>query len=235
MLSAEDLRHGYRTPAGRIGVLKGVNLQIKPGERVGLAGPSGCGKSTLARVLALLECPDSGRVVLEGSSVDAAGFSVPARVRRRVHLIWQAPRQVVDPRYRLSRIIAEPLRLCGELPRGRPARDALLGSTAERVGLTQDLLNRFPNEVSDGQLQRACLARALLTSPGFLIADEPGAMLDVSTQAAMLEVLKEEVDKGLGVLLVSHDRTLLDNWCDRTLLMREGVAESLEQQAARSP
>lgn len=222
MLKAEGLAHGYPTPQGYLPVLRGVDLDLGKGERVGLAGPSGSGKSTLARVLALLEQPSQGGIWLDGEPVRAAGTRLPPQLRRRVHLIWQAPRQVVDPRHRLRRVIAEPLRLHGELPRQRPAREQVLGEVAGRVGLTPDLLHRLPNEVSDGQLQRACIARALLSGPDVLVADEPGAMLDVSTQAAMLAVLQEEVSRGLAVLLISHDMALLDHWCDRILHLEEG-------------
>lgn len=100
--------------------------------------------------------------------------------------------------------------------------DAVVSATAERVGLTEDLLERHPNEVSDGQLQRACLGRALVLRPDVVVADEPGAMLDVSTQAALLAVLAEEAERGLAVLLVSHDTALLRHWCYRVLELADG-------------
>lgn len=93
------------------------------------------------------------------------------------------------------------------------ANGALLGSWAERVGLTNYLLQRFPHEVSEGQLQRTCLARSLILEPGYLICDELGSMLDVSTQAALLEVVSEEKEsRGLGVILITHDRILTNHW-----------------------
>lgn len=215
MLRADNLHHGY----GESEVLRGVDLAVDAGERVGLAGPSGSGKSTLARILALLERPRGGRVLIDGDPVMGAGLDLPPQLRRRVHMLWQAPRPAVDPRFRLRRVMAQPLRLAGARP---SAVEDTVRATAERVGLTADLLDRHPNEVSDGQLQRACLARALLLRPGVLIADEPGAMLDVSTQAALLAVLAEETARGLAVVLISHDIALLQHWCGRVLDMSEG-------------
>lgn len=222
MLRADGIGHGYRTDGRYLPVLRGVDLTVTAGVRVGLEGPSGCGKSTLARVLALLERPESGRVLLDGSPVSGAGPAVPPGLRRRVQLLWQSPRLAVDPRYRLRRIIAEPLRIHGELPPDGGENSAVIRELAHRVGLTEDLLDRHPNEVSDGQLQRACLGRALVLRPEVLIVDELGAMLDVSTQAALLAVLAEETQRGMAVLLVSHDATLLRHWCDEVLRLRDG-------------
>lgn len=222
VLRVDAIEHGYGSGADRVEVLRGVDLTLRRGERVGLAGPSGTGKSTLARILALLEVPDAGQVMLDGAPVRGAGLSLPPKVRRRVQLLWQAPRPAVDPRHRLARIVLEPLALHGELPADRAAREALAYDAARQVGLTPDLLQRRPTEVSDGQLQRACVARALLLRPDVLVADEPGAMLDVSTQAAILAVLAERVEERMTVVLVSHDPALLTHWCERVVTLRDG-------------
>lgn len=224
-LRAEAISHGYGSGADRVEVLRGVDLAIASGERVGLAGPSGAGKSTLAYLMAMLAVPDAGRVVLDGSPVGGAGIDLAPALRRRVQLLWQAPRAAVDPRHRLDRIILEPLRLHGEAPADRSARRALLVEIATEVGLTADLLGRRSTEVSDGQLQRACVARALLLRPDVLVADEPSAMLDVSTQAALLDTLRARTLDGMGVLLISHDTELLTHWCDRVVTLRDGRLE----------
>jgi peptide/nickel transport system ATP-binding protein len=217
-----DVHHGYGRGDDRVEVLRGVDLEIPAGVRLGLAGPSGVGKSTLGRVLCLLEAPNAGRVEVDGRAVRGRGLEVPRDVRRRVHLLWQAPRPAVDPRARLREIVAEPIRIV----RGRASVRAASGeidAVAASVGLTPELLLRRPSEVSDGQLQRACVARALLADPAVLVADEPGAMLDVSTQAALLEVLAELVAaRGTSVVLISHDALLLEHWCDRVLQLDEG-------------
>lgn len=222
LLRADAIAHGYGRGDDRVEVLRGVSLSVARGERVGLAGPSGSGKTTLARLLALLAAPDAGRVALGGTPVEGAGLTLAPALRRRVQLLWQAPRAAVDPRHRLDRIVLEPLRLHGELPRDRAGRSAVLEEIAEQVGLTPDLFRRRSTEVSDGQLQRACAARALLLRPDVLVADEPGAMLDVSTQAALLSTLRARTRDGMGVVLISHDVQLLDHWCDRIVTLRDG-------------
>lgn len=223
MLTASTVSRGYGHGRNRIDVLDGVDLEVRPGERVALCGPSGSGKSTLARILALLETPETGQVVLDGEPVRQAGLRLPRSVRQRVALLWQSPRTAADPRLTLAQLVAEPLRSGGR--RLRPPRDEIdtaLAAGCAQVGLSEELWQRYPHEVSEGQLQRACLARALICRPAYLICDEPTSMLDVSTQAALLEIISEEQrQRDLGVLLITHDRTLAAHWCDR-LVMRVG-------------
>ncbi|GAA4854485.1 ABC transporter ATP-binding protein [Saccharopolyspora cebuensis] len=212
MLSGTDLVAGYRKGEP---VLDGVNLEVPPGTVVGLAGPSGCGKSTLARVLALLQQPWSGRVVLDGEPVHRFRHATPRAQRTAVGVVFQHPRPAVDQRFTLRQVVAEPLRATG-----RPdAVDAL----AEEVGLTPELLTRRPHEVSDGQLQRACLARALALEPRYLVCDEMTAMLDASTTAALVRVVDRRVrEDGTGVLAISHDEELLDHWAAHVVPLGTG-------------
>ncbi len=209
-LTATGIHAGYR---GRP-VLAGVCLSVEPGETVGLRGPSGSGKSTLVRVLALLHAPDSGHVSLDTERVDGARHRVPAAVRTRIGVLFQSPRAAADPRLSLADLIADPLRA------RRHPREQIAGRVADladRVGLTPDLLTRRPHAVSDGQLQRACLARALVHEPGYLLCDEATTMLDASTQAHVAAVITDEQRRtGMGVLVVSHDPALLARWAHRT-------------------
>jgi ABC-type dipeptide/oligopeptide/nickel transport system, ATPase component len=203
MLEAHGITVGY----DRRRVVDGVGIAVPAGAAVGLAGPSGCGKSTLARVLALLQRPAAGRVVIDGVPAPGWRYRAPRELRTSVALVFQQPRLAVDPRLTLAEIIAEPLRATG-----RPAERA--GELAAEMGLTPELLTRRPHEVSDGQLQRACVARALTLRPRYLICDEMTTMLDVSTQAhlvARIEAYREAT--GAGVLAISHDTDLLDRWC----------------------
>ncbi|MCL7424816.1 ABC transporter ATP-binding protein [Streptomyces sp. YS415] len=211
MLDLHDITAGYdrRTP-----VVRGAGVTVAPGEAVGLLGPSGCGKSTLARVAALLHRPDAGTVTLDGEPVRRWRHRAPRAQRTAVGVVFQQPRVSADPRLPLTDLIAEPLRANG-LRRQVPERVAELAST---VGLTPDLLRRRPHEVSDGQLQRACLARALVLRPRWLICDEMTAMLDASTTAALVAAVEEyRATSGAGLLAVGHDQVLLNRWCDRTL------------------
>ncbi|GAA3387670.1 ABC transporter ATP-binding protein [Streptomyces roseoviridis] len=211
MLELTDITAGYDR---RHPVLRGANLGVAPGEAVGLLGPSGCGKSTLARVAALLHRPDAGRVVLDGTEIRAWRHRAPRALRTAVGVVFQQPRLSADPRLRLADLIAEPLRATGR-------RDEVPGRLAElvpAVGLTEDLLGRRPHEVSDGQLQRACLARSLVLRPRWLICDEMTAMLDASTTAALVTAVESyRAETGAGLLAVGHDRVLLERWCDRTV------------------
>ncbi len=235
MLSAESITKSFRSGGGRVVALERVSLRVGGGSRVGLVGPSGAGKSTLAQVMALLLAPDSGSVTVDGDRAGAWGVRCRRELRHRVQLVFQAPRVSVDPRLRVGAAILEPLAASRMLPAGSAERIALLDEWAERVGLTPDLLERFPHEVSEGQLQRACLARALVLRPRYLICDELSSMLDVSTQAALLEVIAAIQDeRELGVLLITHDRVLADAWCEDIADIRE-LAPAAEASRAYRP
>ncbi|KUF15995.1 ABC transporter ATP-binding protein [Streptomyces silvensis] len=215
MLELRSLTAGYdrRDP-----VVRDVSLTVAPGESVGLLGPSGCGKSTLARVAALLHRPDRGQVVVDGEPVHGWRHRAPRDRRTAFGVVFQQPRLSADPRLSLAQIVAEPLRATGraaDVPERVP-------ELARTVGLGADLLGRRPHEVSDGQLQRACLARALVLRPRWLICDEMTAMLDASTTAALVAVVEEyRAASGAGLLAVGHDRVLLERWCERTVEWRE--------------
>ncbi|WP_157244852.1 ABC transporter ATP-binding protein [Nonomuraea typhae] len=205
MLRAREItvRYGRRT------VLDRLSFELPPGGVLGLGGPSGCGKSTLARVLAMMLRPAAGSLSVDGMEVRGWRQRAPRELRTRVALLYQQPRLAVDPKLRLSEVIGEPLAAAG-----RPDRERVAALAGE-VGLTDDLLTRRPHEVSDGQLQRACLARALTLEPGYLICDEMTTMLDASTQAHLVAVVNAYRDRtGAGVLAISHDQVLLDRWAD---------------------
>lgn len=211
MLELTGITAGYdpRRP-----VVRDVSLSVAPAEAVGLLGPSGCGKSTLARVAALLHRPDAGTVTLDGEAVRGWRHRAPQAQRTAVGVVFQQPRLSADPRLSLRELIAQPLRSTG---RRREVADRV-GELAGRVGLTGELLDRRPHAVSDGQLQRACLARALVLRPRLLICDEMTAMLDASTTAALVAVVESyRAESGAGLLAVGHDRVLLERWCDRTV------------------
>ncbi|MEU3486125.1 ABC transporter ATP-binding protein [Streptomyces massasporeus] len=211
MLELRSITAGYTRNAP---VVRDVSLTVAAGESVGLLGPSGCGKSTLARVAALLHRPDSGTLLLDGEPVRHWRHRAPRALRTAFGVVFQQARLSADPRLPLTDLIAEPLRATG---RGREADDRT-AELALTVGLTPDLLTRRPHEVSDGQLQRACLARALVLRPRLLVCDEMTAMLDASTAAALVAAVESyRASTGAALLAVGHDRTLLERWCDRTV------------------
>ncbi|MFI9306318.1 ABC transporter ATP-binding protein [Streptomyces triculaminicus] len=212
MLELRGITAGYdpRDP-----VVREASLTVADGEAVGLLGPSGCGKSTLARVAALLHRPTAGTVVIDGEPARGWRHRAPREQRTASGVVFQQPRQSADPRLRLREVIAEPLRAAG---RSRAEAAARVDELAAAVGLSEELLARRPHEVSDGQLQRACLARALVPRPRWLICDEMTAMLDASTTAALVAVVEDyRRESGAGLLAVGHDAALLDRWCDRTV------------------
>lgn len=198
-LDAVNITAGY---PGTSNVLDDYSISVPPGSLVGLAGPSGTGKSTLARVLALLLKPSAGFVSIDGIPVRGVGYSVPADIRRRIAMVFQSPRAATDPRMTLRAIIEQPASMVH--------RTIVVEDLAARVGLTPDLLSRRPHQVSDGQLQRACVARALAQEPKYLICDEVTAMLDTATTASIVRLVQKEArNAGMGVLMISHDTELL--------------------------
>lgn len=188
---------GYRYGKRRW-LFENVNLTIDSGERVGLLGPSGSGKTTLARLLAGFLKPAAGKVLYDGQP--------PGRGYRPVQLVFQHPEKAVNPRMRLSETLCE----------GYQPDDALL----DGLGIERGWLNRFPLELSGGELQRFCIARALGPETRFIIADEMTAMLDVITQAQVFRFLMDEAARrGLGIIAVTHDRDLASRVCTRVIEM----------------
>lgn len=203
MLIADDL--WFRHHRGDPWVLEGHALRLPGGQVVGLRGPSGCGKSTLAAVLAGLRTPSSGTVEVDGRPL------VAYRGPRPVQLVVQHPERAMNPRWRIGEVLAEAL----PGPRRRAVRDAAARVHAEwdaHHGLVSpDWLERYPHEISGGELQRVNLARALFSGPAYLIADEISASLDAITQTVLWHRIDHEVaEGGLGVLAVSHNTPLLE-------------------------
>lgn len=212
MLGLEDI--AVRYPGEDHPVLRGLNLTVPAGAVVGVHAPSGTGKTTLLKTASLLIRPEGGRVVIDGVAARGTGHNVPREVRRKVGIVFQSPRASTDGALTLRRIVAAP----GSHDRGllRPRPTQQVDELADRVQLSDDLLDRLPHQVSDGQLQRACVARALSLGPRVLVCDEPTAMLDAPTTAVIMRVLREHAETGAAVLLASHDRALLDVTCDTT-------------------
>ncbi|MFE1595937.1 ABC transporter ATP-binding protein [Nocardia sp. NPDC058705] len=204
MLIADSLTAGYGTQP----VICDVNLRVAPGEIVGITGDSGSGKTTLARTMAGLLTPTSGTITVDGHP--------PRRARGTIAMVFQSPRAATNPHFTVAQIIAEPARI-------RRTTVPDLAALATTVGLTPDLLDRRPHALSDGQLQRACLARALAQNPRYLILDEATAMLDAATTATIIRLVMTHAADDLGVLLISHDEPLLAAACTRIATMHEGV------------
>ncbi len=237
-LELRDLRYahpGTDPAAGRL--LDGLHLSVGAGEVMGLCAPSGAGKSTLLRIAALMLRADAGIVAINGQGF-APGAPVPRAVRRSVGVVLQSPRAAADPRMRLDALICAPLSFREGSLRPRPRRHAeRLAELAELAHLEPALLQRYPHQVSDGQLQRAMVARALALGPDVLICDEPTAQLDAGTTTAILRVLAGRAAAGAAVLIASHDTAALsgvaDNVVDLAGINRaEGIAGRTQGQHA---
>jgi ABC-type glutathione transport system ATPase component len=217
LLEVQDLSVRFGRSKKR--VLEGVSLRIGQGECLGVVGASGSGKSTLGKAI-LQMLPYAGRVSLNG--VDFANLRSGAlrAARRQVQVVFQDPRESLNPRLRIGEIVAEPLRLAGVSRREALARvEALL----DDVGLSPALMARFPGSVSGGQAQRVAIARALAAEPALLVLDEPTSALDVSTQALLLNLLRRLGEtRQLSCLLISHDFAVVSFLADRIAVLHEG-------------
>jgi oligopeptide/dipeptide ABC transporter ATP-binding protein len=201
-----------------IQALDAVSLSLERGEALGLVGESGSGKSTLGRALLGLIPPDAGRVTFDGVDLaQARGRSL----RPRMQLVFQDPHASLDPRRRIGAQIADGLVINRLAPAAElPARVAAL---LAQVGLSADHAARFPHEFSGGQRQRIAIARALATSPDFLVADEPVSALDVSVQAQVLRLLDDLRHRlGLALLFISHDIAVVRSLCARVVVLYLG-------------
>ena len=196
ILEVRNLSFRYENKGRQI--LEQFSLQADSNERVGIAAPSGFGKTTLCKLLAGYEQPESGEILLDGELLQSYKGYCP------VQMIWQHPEQAVNPRLRMRAVFEE----------GDQVNPALM----EKLGIEPDWLNRFPTELSGGEQQRFCIARALGKRTRFLLADEISTMLDLITQSQIWHFLIEETQRrGIGMIVVSHDAELVEKVCTRVV------------------
>ena len=232
LLQTENLVKQFTVQGGLLAekriltAVAGGDLELFPGETLGLAGESGCGKSTVARLLTGLIPPSQGSIRYKGRELSAMSREELALYRKDVQMIFQDPFSSLNPRMRVGEIIGEPLAIhrMGDGAQRRERVAALL----QRVGLAPDHLSRFPHEFSGGQRQRIGIARALAVSPKLIIADEPVSALDLSIQAQIINLLQEvKQDLGLCFLFITHDLSVLRHLSDRIAIMYLGrIVES---------
>ena len=194
ILEARNISFRYGEKSREI--LKDFSLKAESTERVGLVAPSGFGKTTLCKILSGYEKPDSGQVLLDGKPLDFYGSYCP------VQLIWQHPEQAINPRLRMRSVLEE--------------GDNVSPDLIKRLGIEADWMNRFPAELSGGEMQRFCIARALGQRTQFLLADEISTMLDLITQSQIWHFLMDETEtRKIGMIVVSHSQELLEKVCTR--------------------
>lgn len=220
MLKAENISKSFidRSSGKTFELLHDVSLELKSGEAVALMGGSGSGKSTLARILLRLLSCDSGKIYFQGQDITKVTGKDLSVFRRNVQFISQRPESFLDPRQTLGCSLKEAFTVFN-LSYDEDKIKAML----DLVKLNAELLQRYPHQVSGGEIQRICLVRALLLEPKLLVLDEPTSMLDISVQAQILHLLRDiRMEKQLAYLFITHDKQLAKWLCDRVLHIEQG-------------
>ena len=221
-LEKSYLKVGVNFGGSRVKVLNGLNLTIEAGSCVGLIGESGSGKSTLARLIMGLEKPDKGSILFEG---------IPAKQwiknnKGKMSVVFQDYTASVNPRYTVAEAIAEPIYASG----GVKDLDQRTEQLLVKVGLESEVKTRYPHELSGGQLQRVCIARAIATNPRFIVLDEAISSLDVSVQSQILNLLHQlRIEMNITYLFVAHDLQAVAHLCDKILFLYQGqIVEAIQ-------
>lgn len=218
LLAVHDLKVEFPSSAGPVKALRGVNLSLSRGETVAVVGESGSGKSTLALALLGVLAPAGGEVRFQGERLSKANSR---ELRRKVQMVLQDPYSTLDPRWRVDRIIAEPLQAYGI--GDKAARGARVKALLKAVDLPANFATRKPQQLSGGQRQRVAIARALALQPDLLVADEPVSALDMSVQAQIVALLQSiQETQGIGLMIVSHDLPLVRQIADRVVVFYLG-------------
>ncbi|SKC81459.1 ABC transporter ATP-binding protein [Maledivibacter halophilus] len=200
-----------------------VSLTIDKGKILGLVGESGCGKSTLGRIILRLTPVDKGKIYFYNRDITNYTFKEMQAIRREMQIIFQHPDTSLNPRKKIKHSLIEPFKIHRLSSKNEDNIMSRIMKYLDLVGLNEEILDRYPNQISGGQIQRVVLARVLVLEPKFLILDEATSMLDVSVQAQIIELLrkiKKEFD--ITYLFISHDIDLVKAFCDDIAVMKDG-------------
>jgi oligopeptide/dipeptide ABC transporter ATP-binding protein len=204
----------------RIHALDSVSFTLEENSTLGIVGESGCGKSTLARALLLLSKPTEGKIIFEGRDLTNLNYRELAVIRPQIQMVFQDPFSSLDPRMRARNIVAEPLRV---VMKNKDEINARVLEVFSQVGLKEEYLTHFPNQFSGGQRQRIAIARAIATKPKLVVLDEPTSALDASTQAQILNLLKDIQDQyRISYVFISHNMNVVRYMSDRIAVMYLG-------------
>lgn len=222
LTKAYPVRRGLFRSSELLHALGGVSFYLRQRETLGIVGESGCGKSTLGRCMLRLVEPTLGRVIFDGHDLTAMAPGELRRLRRRMQIVLQNPYTSLAPHLCVEDIIAEGIDVFGLASSQKDRHEQVVG-WCHRVGVSTDLMSRFPHELSGGQRQRVAIARALAVGPEFVVLDEPTSALDVSVQAQVLNLLQDlKNDLGLTQLFISHDLPVVEHMSDRLGVMYFG-------------
>jgi len=224
LLQVTDLARHYPLPRehlfgprAHVPALQGVTFTATAGRNLGIVGESGSGKSTLARLVMALDTPTAGTIELLGRNLHALPAAELRAARRDFQMVFQDPYGSLDPRQTVERIVTEPLQALRQTSRAEQREQAL--QVLAQVGLRGTDAAKYPHEFSGGQRQRIAIARALITRPRLIVADEPVSALDVSVQAQVLNLQEQH---GVTYLLISHDLAVVSHLCDEVLVLKDG-------------
>jgi peptide/nickel transport system ATP-binding protein len=234
LLDVQHVNQHYPLPktsvfakADHLQALSDVSFKLSAGKSLGIVGESGSGKSTLARLVMALEKPSEGKVIFKGQDLNKMTPDELRSARREFQMVFQDPYGSLDPRQKIMRIVTEPLHSTlhthsGQALSAQDLKDRATLALME-VGLRASDLDKYPHEFSGGQRQRIAIARALITRPSLIVADEPVSALDVSVQAQVLNLMMDLQDRlGLSYLFISHDLAVINLMCDDVVVLQQG-------------
>lgn len=232
ILTVENLVKRFPAGGGKmVNAVNSIDLTIAPGETLGMVGESGSGKSTIGRAILRLTEPTSGRIIFDGQDITNISEGRMRLLRRDMQMVFQDPWSALNPRMRIGDLIAEPMKLHLDLSRTERANRTV--ELARRVHLRSDFLRRHSSDLSGGQLQRVCIARAIATNPKLIVLDEPTSSLDLSVRAEILDVLAEiRKQTQAAMLFISHDLGTVKLISDRIVVLYLGsVVETAPAEA----
>jgi peptide/nickel transport system ATP-binding protein len=230
LLEVRGLSKTYTLPkqtlfgsSGKLTALSNISFNLQAGKSLGIVGESGSGKSTLARLVMALDIPTQGEVIFQGRNLHQLSTGDLKAARTNFQMVFQDPYGSLDPRQKVDVIVAEPLEANAGLNKSN-RRESAAAALAE-VGLSSADLDKYPHEFSGGQRQRIALARALITRPALIVADEPVSALDVSVQAQVLNLMQDLQERlGVSYLFISHDLAVVNLICDDVVVLKDGIA-----------
>lgn len=222
LIRVEHLKKYFKVPAGTNHAVDDVSFTIQKGETLDVVGESGCGKSTLGRTLIHLLESTEGKIYLNGQDItDVKGHELK-KVREKMQIVFQDPYSSLNPRLRIENTVIEPLKMSGRFHSKKELKEEA-NRLMELVGIDERLREAYPHELDGGRRQRVCIARALALQPEFIVCDEPVSALDVSIQAAVLNLLQELQEQlGMAYMFVTHDLSVVRHISDNICVMYLG-------------